>query len=542
MSDHNKIITLDEATRDKLRRGVNQVANIVKKTLGPKGRNVAFSRSWGNVVIANDGVTIAREIFCQDETEDMGAYLVKSAASRTNDQAGDGTTTAIILTQAIVNEGLSAVESGANPMILKRGLEKALASAIEAVKKHSVKIKGLEHVKDVATISANNDKELGQVVASAFEEIGAEGVVTVEEDPNMISGARVERVSGLRIDTGLMSPYFITNRDRLITELDDCLVLVTPQRLGSAPETAQLFERIIKEYKMTKLVLIAEDFQPEVLATCILNVRKGAFFGLPIRAPGAGERKHALLEDIATVLGCEILPDVIGAKLSDVKPVHLGRVKRVVAGRKETMFIGGVGSPRAVTTRAKAIKEELKQAKTPYERDKLKERLAGLQNGISILHVGATTEEELKEKKYRLEDAINATRAALEDGIVAGGGIALFRAAQALKNAKNEPSHSKSYQVLANAMEEPLKTIVRNAAGSEEEVVRVVLVQDDILAGWDAMKNEFVPDTLKSGIIDPLKVVVSALTHAVSIGGMILTAGAGIAIEKEKDEKKSQNK
>ncbi|MBI2063065.1 MAG: chaperonin GroEL [Candidatus Yanofskybacteria bacterium] len=531
-----KQIQYKEQAREALKRGVDKIANAVKVTLGPKGRNVVLDKGFGTPTITKDGVTVAKEIELKDKFENIGAELIKEVASKTGDIAGDGTTTATVLAQAIVAEGFSAVNSGANPMVLKRGIDKAVEWVTKQLKTQSVKVKGYEKIKEVATISAN-DPELGKLVADVFQKVGKDGVVTVEESQTF--DMTTELVEGMQFDRGYISPYMITSPERMEAVYEDPYILITDKKISSIHDIIGLLEKLSKAGKRD-LVIVAEDVDGDALATLVVNKLRGNFNALALKAPGFGDRKKEMLEDIAIVTGGQLIAEEKGIKLESVDLAMLGRAHRVVADKDKTVIVGGKGKKQEIDKRVVNIKNQITKTTSEFDKEKLQERLAKLTGGVAVIRVGAVTETELKEKKFRIEDAIAATRAALEEGIVAGGGIALFETAKELtpQTAKVAEfgDEAKGVAIVKAVLEKPLRAIAENAGKDSNEVIQKVMSLQSGL-GFDANKGEYV-DMIKSGIIDPLKVVRTALTNAASVASLILTTEAIVTDLPEPKEEK----
>lgn len=530
-----KQILYKEQAREALKRGVDKIANAVKVTLGPKGRNVVLDKGFGAPTITKDGVTVAKEIELKDKFENIGAELIKEVASKTGDIAGDGTTTAVVLAQAIVAEGFSAVNSGANPMVLKHGIDRAVEWVTKQLKVKSAKVKGYEKIKEVATISAN-DAELGKLVADVFQKVGKDGVVTVEE--SQTSEMTTELVEGMQFDHGYISPYMVTNPERMESAYEDPSILITDKKISSIHDIIGLLEKLSKGGKRD-LVIIADDVDGDALATLVVNKLRGNFNALAIKAPGFGDRKKEMLEDIAVVTGGQVISEEKGIKLESVDLAMLGRAHRIVASKDNTTIIGGKGKKPDIDKRVAQIKNQIAKTTSDFDKEKLQERLAKLSGGVAVIRVGAATETELKEKKFRIEDAIAATRAALEDGIVAGGGIALFEVAKELSSQSAKVvefgDEAKGLAIVKAVLEKPLRVIAENAGKDSNEVVQKVMKLESGM-GFDASKGEYV-DMIKSGIIDPLKVVRTALTNAASVASLILTTEAIVTDLPEEKEK-----
>ena len=521
------------AAREAIKRGVDQLANAVKITLGPRGRNVVLDKSYGAPTITNDGVTIAKDIELKDKFENIGASLVKEAASKTNDVAGDGTTTAVVLAQAMIAEGINLINSGANPMILKKGMDKAMGKVSEILKKNAKPVTK-EKIKDVAVISAN-DEEMGSLIAEVINKVGKEGVVTVEEAQTL--GVDYELVEGLQFDRGYLSAYMVTDAERMESVLEKPYILITDKKISALTEIMPLLEKVVKSGNKN-LVIIADDVDGEALATLVVNKLRGVFNVLAVKAPGFGDRRKEMLEDIATVIGGEVISEDKGMKLENADMNVLGQAKRVVASKDNTTVIGGAGSKMEIEKRIKQIKVQLEKTESEFDKEKLQERLAKLAGGVAVIKVGAATEVEMKEKKFRIEDAVSATKAAIEEGIVSGGGVALFEAAKEMKNSKlageaEFGDETKGVNLVINALEAPMRTIAKNANKDDNEVVQTIGGKEKGI-GFNAVTGEYA-DMVKDGVIDPLKVTRTALQNAVSIASMLLTSETLIADLPEKN-------
>jgi len=526
----HKELKFSEDARRALQRGVDTLADAVKVTLGPKGRYVVLDKKFGAPTITNDGVTIAREIEVEDVFENQGAQLVREVATATNDVAGDGTTTATVLAQAIVREGLKNVSAGANPMGLKRGIEKAVESVVENLKAQSTEINGKEDIARVATISSR-EREIGDVIADAIEKVGKDGVVNVEEGQTF--GLELEFTEGMQFDKGYLSPYMITDAERMEAVLDDPYILIANQKLGGIKDLLPLLEQVIQAGK--GLLIVAEDVEGESLATIVVNKLRGTFQAVAVKAPGFGDRRKRMLEDIAILTGGEVITEEMGLKLENTKLAQLGRARKVVVDKDSTTLIDGAGDPEAIKARIKQLKAEIETTDSDFDREKLQERLAKLSGGVAVVKVGAATETEMKEKKHRVEDALQATRAALEEGIVPGGGVALLNATDAVKKVADglEGDERTGAQIILRALEEPLRQLATNA-GLEGSVVINTVRSAKPGQGLNVDTNE-VEDLVKSGIIDPTMVTRSALQNAASIAKNILTTEAIVAEAPEKN-------
>ncbi|GIV16966.1 MAG: 60 kDa chaperonin 1 [Armatimonadota bacterium] len=527
-----KQILYDEDARRALERGVNLVADAVKVTLGPKGRNVVLEKKWGSPTITKDGVTVAKEVELEDPFENMGAQLCREVASKTNDVAGDGTTTATVLAQAIVAEGLKYVAAGGNPILVKRGIEMAVEKAVEEIKKHAIPVSTKEDVEHVASI-AGNDPEIGKVIAEAMEKVGKDGVITVEESKGTTT--TLEVVEGMQFDRGYISPYFITDPERMEAVLEDCYILIHEKKISNAQDLIPLLEKIANARK--PLLIIAEDVEGDALATLVVNKIRGVLNVAAVKAPGFGERRKAMLEDIAILTGGKFLSEDLGIKLENVDFSMLGRAKKVIVAKEETTIVEGAGSRDAVMGRINQIKKQIEETESNYDREKLQERLAKLAGGVAVIKVGAATETELKEKKHRFEDALSATRAAVEEGIVPGGGVTYLNIIPALDGIGETPDEQHGAAIVRRALEEPLRQIAENAGLEGSVVVERV---KNMEKGWglNALTGEYV-DMVKAGIVDPVKVTRSALQNAASIAGMLLTTEALVVEKPEKKESKT---
>jgi len=524
-----KDITFDIEARDGLKRGVNALANAVKVTLGPKGRNVIISKSFGGPVVTKDGVTVAKEIELEDALENMGAQMVKEVASKTNDLAGDGTTTATVLAQAIVLEGLKNVAAGANPMDLKRGIDKAVEALVENLDKQSKKVgDSSEKIKQVASISSNNDEMIGDLIAEAFNKVGKEGVITVEEAKG--TDTYVDVVEGMQFDRGYLSPYFVTDSEKMIAELDNPYILLFDKKISTMKDLLPVLEPVAQSGK--PLLIIAEDVDGEALATLVVNKLRGSLKIAAVKAPGFGDRRKAMLEDIAILTGGTVISEERGFTLENASVDMLGTCEKVTIDKDNTTVVNGAGAADGIKARVNQIKSQIETTTSDYDREKLQERLAKLAGGVAVLYVGAASEVEMKEKKDRVDDALHATRAAVEEGIVAGGGVALVRAQSVLSKVKVENADEETgLQIVARAIEAPLRTIVENAGGEGSVVVaKVHEGKGDF--GYDAKSEKYV-DMMKTGIIDPKKVTRIALENAASVAGMILTTECALTEIKE---------
>ena len=520
-----KDVRFSTDARDKMLRGVDILANAVKVTLGPKGRNVIIDKSFGAPRITKDGVTVAKEIELEDKFENMGAQMVREVASKTNDTAGDGTTTATVLAQAIVREGAKAVAAGMNPMDLKRGVDMAVAEAVKDIAKRSKKIKDSSEVAQVGTISANGDKSIGKMIADAMQRVGNEGVITVEEAKSLET--ELDVVEGMQFDRGYLSPYFITNAEKMVAELEDAYILIHEKKLSSLQPMLPVLEAVVQTGK--PLIIIAEDIEGEALATLVVNKLRGGLKVAAVKAPGFGDRRKAMLEDIAILTGGQMIAEDLGIKLENVTLQMLGKAKRVRIEKENTTIINGAGKKSEIEARVSQIKAQIEETTSDYDREKLQERLAKLAGGVAVIRVGGATEVEVKEKKDRVDDALNATRAAVEEGIVPGGGVALLRAKQAVAKLKSDVSDEQAgINIVLKALEAPIRQIVDNAGGEGSIVVGKIQENKSQTFGFNAQTDEFV-DMLEAGIIDPSKVVRTALQDAASVAGLLITTEAMVA-------------
>ncbi len=528
-----RIIYSNEA-RQKLKAGVDKLANAVATTLGPKGRNVALEKSWGAPQVVHDGVTIAKEIELEDKFENMGAQLVKQAAEQTNEKAGDGTTTSALLAQALVSEGLKNVSAGANPMILRKGLEEATELVVAEIKKLSKKINGKEEKTQVATISAQ-DSKIGNLIAEALDHVGDDGVITVEESKGF--EMELEYKEGMQFDRGYASPYFVTNADRMEAEIESPYILVTEHKVSNIQELLPMIEKLMSVSK--NLAIVAEDIEGDALATLVVNKLRGTLNALAVKAPGFGDRRKAMLEDIATLTGARVVSEELGRKLDSITVDDLGRAERIVSTKDDTIIVGGKGSKRDIEARITQIRTQIEDTDSTYDKEKLMERLAKLSGGVAVISVGAATEAELKEKKLRVEDAVNATKAAVEEGIVPGGGIAFLRARKVIEKTRLEGDAGVGTRILYNALEKPTRIIVENAGmdsgRSLGEIETKAAEEKNQNIGVNVLTGEYV-DMVKAGIIDPAKVARSALQNAVSVAIMILTTECLVADAPKKEE------
>jgi len=516
--------------RSALKSGVDKLANAVKVTLGPKGRNVVIEKKFGAPTVTKDGVTVAKEIELEDKLENVGAQMVREVASKTSDVAGDGTTTATVLAQSIVNEGLKNVTAGANPMSIKRGIDAARDAIVEAIKGQAKDLPDSQQIAQVATISANDDTEVGEKIAEAMEKVGKDGVITVEESKT--AETFLETVEGMQFDRGYLSPYFVTNSESMDAEMEDAYILIHDKKVSNMKDLLPLLEKVVQTGK--PVVIIAEDVEGEALATLVVNKLRGTFKVLAVKAPGFGDRRKAMLEDIAVLTGATVISEDAGYKLENANLDYLGTAKRVVSDKDNTTIVDGGGSLDAIKARINEIKVQVEKTTSDYDREKLQERLAKLSGGVAVINVGAPTEVEMKEKKARVEDALHATRAAVEEGIVPGGGVALLRSVPSLDKVKVDDEQKVGVDIMRRALEEPIRQIVRNA-GAESSIVVQNVREKKGDYGYDARNDEYVK-MFDAGIIDPAKVARVAVENAASIAGMVLTTEAAIT-EIPEDEK-----
>ena len=522
-----KIILYDEEARKSILRGVNTLADAVKVTLGPKGRNVILEKSFGAPTVTKDGVTVAKEIELEDKFENMGAQMLREVASKTSDVAGDGTTTATILAQAIYREGAKTVAAGSNPMDLKRGIEKAVEVVVAELKKLSKPTKDQKEIAQVGTISANNDEAIGEIIAEAMGKVGKEGVITVEEAKGLET--ELEIVEGMQFDRGYVSPYFVTNAEKMIVELEDCFILINEKKIGGMKDLLPLLEQIAKMGK--PLLIIAEDIEGEALATLVVNKIRGTLHVAAVKAPGFGDRRKAMLEDIAILTGGTVISEDLGHKLENTKMEDLGRAKKISIDKDNTTIIDGAGERAALAGRVKQIRAQVEETTSDYDREKLQERLAKLVGGVAVIKVGAATETEMKEKKARVEDALNATRAAVEEGIVPGGGVAYIRTLPALEKLKLTGDEQVGVNIVKKSLEEPLKMIVANA-GLEGSIAVEKIKEKKGAFGFNARTDKY-EDLIEAGVIDPTKVARFALQNAASVASLMLTTQCMVADKPE---------
>ncbi|MCS7167687.1 MAG: chaperonin GroEL [Gemmatales bacterium] len=529
-----KMIAFDQEAREALRRGVAKLAKAVKVTLGPRGRNVILQKSFGSPTVTKDGVTVAREIELEDKYENMGAKMVKEVASKTSDVAGDGTTTATLLAEAIFLEGLRAVVSGVNPVFLKQGIEKATRDVVEKLKVMSIKVKDKKDIENVAAVASNNDQEIGEKIAEAMERVGKDGVITVEEGKGLQT--TVEFVEGMQFDRGYLSPYFITDPQRMVCELEEPYILIHEKKISAVKDLLPLLERVVQTGR--PLLVIAEEVEGEALATLVVNKLRGVFKCAAVKAPGYGDRRKAMLEDIAILTGGRAIFEDLGIKLENVQLRDLGQAAKVIIDKENTTIVGGKGKKEDIQGRIEQLKQELAKATSDYDKEKLNERIAKLSGGVAKILVGAPTESEMKEKKMRVEDAMHATRAAVEEGILPGGGVALLRAAKQCKPSGLTHDEEVGYNIVLRACRAPLKQIAENAGLDGEVVANKVEENENPHWGYDARLDRYV-DMVKEGIIDPTKVVRCALQNAASVATLLLTSEALVAEIPKKEEKKS---
>jgi chaperonin GroEL len=516
--------------RAALKRGVDQLAEAVKVTLGPRGRNVVIDKKFGAPTVTKDGVTVAKEIELSDPLENMGAQMVKEVATKTSDNAGDGTTTATVLAQAIFREGLKNVTAGANPMAIKRGIDQAVAAVVAELKKISVPTSGKKEIAQVGTISANNDKEIGDLIAEAFDKVGKDGVITVEEAKGLETN--LETVEGMQFDRGYVSPYFVTDPEKMEAALEDALILIHDKKVSSMKDLLPVLEKVAQQGR--PLLIIAEDVEGEALATLVVNKLRGTLKVCAVKAPGFGDRRKAMLQDIAVLTNGQVISEEVGFKLENAVVTDLGRAKRIVIDKDNTTIIDGAGGEDKIQGRIKEIRVAIDSSTSDYDKEKLQERLAKLSGGVAVINVGAATEAEMKEKKARVEDALHATKAAAEEGIVPGGGVALIRAQRALKGLKLEADEQIGVDIIRRAVEEPIRMIVQNAGGEGSIVVEKVRASKDDAFGYNALSDTY-ENLVQAGVIDPTKVTRTALQNAASIAGLLLTTEA-LIVEKKEDK------
>ncbi|CAN5778356.1 chaperonin GroEL [soil metagenome] len=525
-----KELQFNTEARSKLKRGIDQLAEAVKVTLGPKGRNVVIDKKFGSPTVTKDGVTVAKEIELSDPIENMGAQMVKEVATKTSDLAGDGTTTATVLAQAIFREGLKNVTAGANPMELKRGIDKAVEAVTEQLRALSVPSAGKREIAQVGTISANNDKEIGNLIAEAMEKVGKDGVITVEEAKGLET--TLETVDGMQFDRGYLSPYFVTDPEKMETALEDAYLLIHDKKISAMKELLPILEKVAQSGR--PLLIIAEDVEGEALATLVVNKLRGTLKVAAVKAPGFGDRRKEMLRDIAVLTGGQVISEEVGFKLENATLNDLGRAKRVVVDKDNTTLVDGKGKEGDIQGRINEIKAAIEKTTSDYDREKLQERLAKLSGGVAVINVGAATETEMKEKKARVEDALHATRAAVEEGIVAGGGVALIRAQSALDKIRGTEDEKIGVDIVRRALEEPIRMIAQNAGAEGSIVVAKVRESKDKNFGYNAQTDTY-EDLVKAGVIDPTKVTRTALQNAASIAGLLLTTEC-VVVEKKEDK------
>ena len=517
--------------RSALKRGVDKLAEAVKVTLGPKGRNVVIDKKFGAPTVTKDGVTVAKEIELADPLENMGAQMVKEVATRTSDNAGDGTTTATVLAQAIFREGLKNVTAGANPMAIKRGIDRAVAAVVEELKRISVPTKGKKEIAQVGSISANNDKEIGDLISDAMDKVGKDGVITVEEAKGL--DTNLETVDGMQFDRGYISPYFVTDPEKMEAVLEDGLILIHDKKISSMKDLLPVLEKVAQQGR--PLLLIAEDIEGEALATLVVNKLRGTLKVCAVKAPGFGDRRKAMLQDIAVLTGGQVISEELGLKLENTVVTDLGRAKRIVVDKDNTTLIDGSGKEKEIEGRITEIRNAIDKATSDYDKEKLQERLAKLAGGVAVINVGAATEAEMKEKKARVEDALHATRAAVEEGIVPGGGVALLRAQRALKNLKMDDAEEQvGVEIVRRSLEEPIRMIAQNAGAEGSLVVEKVRSSKEDSFGYNALTDTY-ENLVQAGVIDPTKVTRTALQNAASIASLLLTTEA-LVVEKKEDK------
>ncbi|MHA1133361.1 MAG: chaperonin GroEL [Alphaproteobacteria bacterium] len=526
-----KDVKFGAEARERMLKGVDVLADAVKVTLGPKGRNVIIEKSFGAPRSTKDGVTVAKEVELEDKFENMGAQMLKEVAQKTNETAGDGTTTATVLAQAIVREGLKAVAAGMNPMDLKRGIDKAVTEVVAAIEKQSKEVSGSSEIAQVGTISANGEKAIGDMIAQAMKKVGNEGVITVEEAKSLDS--ELEVVEGMQFDRGYISPYFVTNAEKMTTELENPFILIYEKKLSGLQAMLPLLESVVQSGR--PLLIIAEDVEGEALATLVVNKLRGGLKVAAVKAPGFGDRRKAMLQDIAILTGGEMVSEDLGIKLENVTTQMLGKAKRVTITKDDTTIVRGGGKKDDIEARVAQIRAQIEDTASDYDREKLQERLAKLAGGVAVIKVGGATEVEVKEKKDRVDDALNATRAAVEEGIVPGGGVALLHATKALKTKGDNDDQEAGVNIVRRALQAPIRQIAENAGVEGSIVVGKVLEQKSPSFGYDAQKDTYV-DLISKGIIDPAKVVRTALQDAASVAGLLVTTEAGVAESPKKDE------
>jgi len=516
-----KQLLFGEEARRAAKSGIDQLANAVKVTLGPRGRNVVLDKKYGSPTIINDGVTIAKEIDLKDPYENMGAQLVKEVASKTSDVAGDGTTTATIMAQSIYNEGMKNITAGTNPMPVKRGIERAVEKVVESIRGISKDVKDNKEIEQVATISANNDRNIGEKIAKAMEKVGKDGVITVEEAKGIET--TVDFVEGMQFDQGYISPYFVTNPDKMVTELENPYILIHDKKISNMKDLLPVLQAVVEQGR--PIVIISEDIEGEALATLVVNKLKGTFNCVAVKAPGFGDRRKAMLEDIAILTGGNVISEEVGLKLEKASLSDLGQAKKVTVDKENTTIVEGSGKSKDIESRTGQIKAQIEETTSDYDKEKLQERLAKLSGGVAVINVGAATETEMKEKKARVEDALHATRAATEEGIVPGGGVALLRAAASLEDVEGSDEEKIGVKIVKKALEGPIRQLTFNAGAEGSVIIEKVLKEKDTNMGFDANDGK-IKDLVKAGIIDPTKVTRSALQNAASISSLLLTTEA----------------
>ncbi len=535
-----KDIVFDIEAREKIQKGVDKIANAVKVTLGPGGRNVILEKTFGAPTVTRDGVTVAKEIELEDKFENLGAQLIREVCSKTNDVAGDGTTTSAVLAQEIFSKGIKLVSAGANPVGIRSGIEKAIKTCVDELKKFAKEVRTRDEIENIAKIASNQDDEIGKIVADAIEKVGKEGVITIEEAKG--TETTWEAVEGMQFDRGYLSPYFVTDPDRMECVLEDPYILIYEKKISAVKDIVPILEQIVREGK--PLLVIAEDVEGEALATLVVNKLRGVLKCCAVKAPGFGERRKAMMEDIAILTGGRFIAEELGIKLESIQLQDLGRAKKVIIDKEHTTIIGGAGKKADIEARISQIKKAIQETTSDYDREKLQERLAKLAGGVAVIYVGAPTEPDMKEKKMRVEDAVNATRAAVEEGIVPGGGVALIKCIPALEKLIEEETNDDvklGIKIVKEALEEPAKWIARNA-GFEGSIV-VEKIKEKVSRstksnfGFNALKGEFVDDMIKAGVIDPVKVTRTALENAASVASLLLTTEALVAEKPKKEEK-----
>ena len=535
-----KDIVFDIEAREKIQKGVDKIANAVKVTLGPGGRNVILEKTFGAPTVTRDGVTVAKEIELEDKFENLGAQLIREVCSKTNDVAGDGTTTSAVLAQEIFSKGIKLVSAGANPVGIRSGIEKAIKTCIDELKKFAKEVRTRDEIENIAKIASNQDEEIGKIVADAIEKVGKEGVITIEEAKG--TETTWEAVEGMQFDRGYLSPYFVTDPDRMECVLEDPYILIYEKKISAVKDIVPILEQIVREGK--PLLVIAEDVEGEALATLVVNKLRGVLKCCAVKAPGFGERRKAMMEDIAILTGGRFIAEELGIKLESIQLQDLGRAKKVIVDKEHTTIIGGAGKKADIEARINQIKKAIQETTSDYDREKLQERLAKLAGGVAVIYVGAPTEPDMKEKKMRVEDAVNATRAAVEEGIVPGGGVALIKCIPALEKLIEEETNDDvklGIKIVKEALEEPAKWIARNA-GFEGSIV-VEKIKEKVSRstksnfGFNALTGEFVDDMIKAGVIDPVKVTRTALENAASVASLLLTTEAKVKKKPKKEEK-----